>query len=517
MSLGYRRSPVAILAALVLALLVTPAVSSPATVKKDAAARAQGLLAAFDTEAALESAAFADQFSRAPGSRGYDIVLDEFAASLRAAGFGTSAGLDLEIVEVELPGPAWEGRAASVSLSSADGAEDEELHAFFAPADRDRAILPRNAPSVDVVGDAVFALEDVFPGSILVTRSHVRPDLLRRAASRGASAVVSASLATFNVRPDSDAHVDAVQVRELLPRTELPVLQISPSSYAAIRASREPRLTLFADVAYGASSARVLVARIEGVERKGETVALVAHLQGSSASDDASGAAGLLESARTAARLLRARDLPRPQRGLTFVFGPEVLQAERWLETTLDVAVAAVGVLGIGTGDGRLVLERGPDPGALPTNDLDLDPAGFAPNALASFAHLALDDVSGAVGGWTFDEEPYEGGSNPDPFLRAGVPAVLFWARPGPETRTSLDRFERIDREALRRAAVAALATAWTIADPAPEDLARCALLLERECFARVGDALQRDDPEQAEAWARWLDGASTWLARRAR
>ncbi len=471
--------------------------------------RIEAWFAEFDRQAALDSAVFADSYARSPGSRGYDVVLDEFARSLRAAGFGASPGLHLEELRAPLDQPAWTGIAARVVLL--DGGREEVLHAFAEPWDTDRAMLPCNAPPVDLVGDAVFDLEDLVPGAILVTTSHVRPDLLRRASQRGAAGVVSASLATFNSSIGADEDQEAIQVRELEGGTTLPVLQISPLAYSILRGASHPRLALYARVEYGPPVARVLVARIDGIERAGEAVALVAHLQGSGASDDASGASGLLEAARAAARLVRQSATERPSRTVCFVFGPELLQARRWIETSVAVPIAAVGVLGIGTGDGRVVLEHTPDPDRR-------GPVGVSPNALAHVARRALLEVFGSTDEAPgFDEQPFEGGASHGAFAEAGIPAVLLWTRPGATSRTSLDRSDRIDGEALELGALAALETAWTLADPDPAELAGCLREVSLDLVRRVGSDVVGGGNGRASEWVTWLEGAGAWLVALAR
>ena len=77
------------------------------------------------------------------------------------------------------------------------GGEERVLHAFDAPADRDRCMLPRNSPAASLRARVAFDLETLGEGEILVTRTRVRPDLANRAMSRGAVAIVSASLGTI--------------------------------------------------------------------------------------------------------------------------------------------------------------------------------------------------------------------------------------------------------------------------------------------------------------------------------
>ena len=89
---------------------------------------------------------------------------------------------------------------------------------------------------------------------------------------------MSASLATFNVDSDGGyGHLSAIQLRELPPDTPIPVMPISPGSFAEIRDAEAPRLSLFADVVRGEASARTIFARIEASTHNGGLSSTAGH------------------------------------------------------------------------------------------------------------------------------------------------------------------------------------------------------------------------------------------------
>ena len=176
----------------------------------------------FDMDRAMESVRFVDRFYRAPANEGYETVVDHLLERLEAAGFGgVDERLELEVIEGEAV-PAWTPRRASLTLL-ADGEEPHVLHAFDTSEGVDRVMLPIHAPSCDLEGVVATGLDEIKAGMILVT-SVSATQVLNRARSRGAAAVISASLADFNVDPTgADRHTKAIQFRTLHDANTMPV------------------------------------------------------------------------------------------------------------------------------------------------------------------------------------------------------------------------------------------------------------------------------------------------------
>ena len=482
----------------------------------------------FDAERALRDAAFIDGWYRAPGNTGYRATLDHLRKRLAAAGFGDDPRLELRTIESESPQPVWDPRSAELRLIV--GEESRLLHAFDGPAGRDRVMLPVHAPSCDVTGPVALALEQLEPGAVLVVDAPLRRDLLQAAADRGALAVLSSRLHPFTVDPTgAERHLDAVLYASVPRPTPLPVGQISPRSHRAIRqaaASGEPvQLAFRAEVEQGEARVATLVAAIVGASRPGEAVAVAGHVQEPGAGDNASGVAGLLEAATSLAGLLREESLPWPARTVVFLWGDEMAQSRRWLDTTSRRPVA--GILADMLGQSRertgaiALLERAPDPGAQQPLPPDrhtswgagrVDPERILPAGLALIARTALSDVASHVGGWTFGEHPWEGGSDHDVFLGHGVPAVLLWHFTDFAYHTGLDRMELLDAEELRRTSVAVAATALAVADARPGDLERYRASLKLERELRLEAAAAAGKKETAGQWRRWFRGAGAWL-----
>lgn len=490
---------------------------------------------AFDRKRTLDIVRFIDGYYRAPANPAYDLVLERVASELRDAGFGGSdPRLQLEFLSGTHTVSAWTPKSAELVLVE-PGTSPRTLHRFAEPGDVDRVMLPINAPSCDVAGPVVLQLDDVQQGDVLVTQVALA-QVLERATARGAAGVVSASIGTYNTDPSGmERHLDAVQYLRLPKPATMPVMQISPRTYRAIEqacqrfegSARRIELQLRAEVEFEDRPLRTLVATIVGAERPDEAVALVSHVQEPGACDNATGVAGLLESARTLADLTRAGALPWPSRSLVFLWGDEFRQSEHWLDCKKRTTVAGFSsdMTGQSKETGAIVLlERMPDPGALvplspdqhtPWGAGEVDKASLSPNGVAVIARCALVDVGlleSVDGGWASADHPWEGGSDHDVFIKRGIPAALFWHFTDFTYHTSLDRLEFVDPDEMRRTGVALISTALAIADPRPTDLDRYLRSLDLEQDVRVAAAEEAGVEGLGDDWRAWCFGAREWL-----
>lgn len=500
------------------------------------------LHAEFDLEASMKTVAFIDRFYRAPANDGYEAVFDQLASILRENGFGATEGFELEVIETPLtersaggaervPVRAWTPLSGKIALVSTSGVE-RTLHSFQTPEGRDRTMLPINAPDCDLDAGIALELSDLDPGEILVTSAPPLNSLLGRAREFGAVGVISANLEHYNTDPSGKfRHLDAVQFRKVTHGSTLPVAMISQRSLQVIRAALDAdpavRLKFAARVKFDERPLRTLCATIRGTDRANEAIATVSHIQEPGACDNASGVAGLLESALGLARAIRAGTIDRPSRSLVFLWGDEFRQSSVWLESTRLVPVA--GLSSDMTGESKektgaiALLERMPDPGGVepfvpdvhtPWGRVPVDETKLAPNGVAVIARCAMLDVADLEGGWDTADHPYEGGSDHDEFIARDLPAALFWHFTDFAYHTSLDRMEHVDASEIRRTGVALMATALALADPRPEDLDRYLRSNNEERKVRVEAALAGQRPDIAELWRQWTDGARHWLRR---
>jgi aminopeptidase YwaD len=485
---------------------------------------------AFEPERALQFAEYVDRFWREPGNDGYEAVLARLKEELAGLRFGEDPTRTLQWIETPLEQPAWTPLSGKLVLRSKS--DERVLHAFDAPEGRERLMLPANAPSAEVEGPIALELESLKQGSLLVVEGRAGRKLLEDARARGAAAVLSASLEDYNTdKSGKQRHLDAIQYQHVPAGTELAVGQISRRSLQTIRkaleADPDARLSFQAKVKTDVRPLHTLVATLVGRTAPDSAVALAAHVQEPGACDNASGVATQLEALRALVAGLDSGRVERPAYSLCFVWGLEMAQSSVLLELGGRKVLCAV--VGDMTGESREatgafpLLERPPDPGSLKALPPDVHTEwGGGPvevtdkdaNGIALVARVALHDTALAAGGWETKEHPFEGGSDHQVFLGAGIPAVLFWHFTDFTYHTSLDRLEMLDAAEMRRTGTAMISCAMALADPRPGDLERYLRSLRLEIALRVAAAEKAQDTELARRWAEWEPLERQWLRR---
>jgi aminopeptidase YwaD len=354
--------------------------------------------------------------------------------------------------------------------------------------------------------------------------------VLNAARRAGAAAVLSSHLLTFNQDPSGEErHLDAIHYGEVPPGTTLPVAHISPRIHGVVRDGMPEvtELRFVAEAQLAERPLRTVIAVVVGDERPQEVVTLVSHVQEPGANDNATGVAGLLEGARVLASLVEEGALTRPRRSLAFVWGDEYGASRVFLETTERRTVAGISADMIGASKAKTgaicLLERGPDPGAITTLPPDehtpwgagqVKPDTLFPNGLAVILRCAMVDVGVVAEGWETREHPWEGGSDHDVFLNAGIAGALVWHFTDFTYHTSLDRLDMVDPAELHRTAAALLVGALGVADARVTDLRRYVESAKAEGEARAGIVEIEGAPtEVAEQWVAWYQGTRAWLA----
>jgi len=195
-----------------------------------------------------------------------------------------------------------------------------------------------------------------------------------------------------------------------------------------------------------------------------EEVVAVAHLchPRPSANDNASGAAALLESARTLQHLIKAGALPRPRRGIRLLWVPEMRGTYAYLAThepEIPRMVAGVNLDMVGQDQeqcGSVFVIESP-PAALPS---------FAPDLLQRLREEWMGEMPNLAGGMPFPlfrhaVSPFSGGSDhyilSDPSVGVPTPMLIQW--PDKFYHTSEDTLDKVSPHML--AVVGGLATAY--------------------------------------------------------
>ncbi len=493
------------------------------------------LLGIFESGAAMAVATDIDEHYRAPGSDGYEAAMDSVLAGLYGAGFGAEPGFELKVIAKPMSSPAWTPLSAEINGVSGEGgrAQNDPIALFEEESDPFRLLMAEGSAPCNLRGAAVFEMDDVLPGTILVTDKSVR-NVEQEAAEKGAVAVVSSYQLAYCVDPTGRArHLDAIYHGSVRPGSTLPSFYVSPRIKASIERASQGRgeIELIGRVKTEVRDLRTAIATIRGTERPAEAVYVVSAVSGAGANDNAAGAAGILEAARGFKRLISSGQLERPRRTIHFVFGKEAEAGGTALDEMDDTPVAGVVADMISASyeqTGAIcLLERGWDPGALvalhpdshtPWGAGSVAEEDILPNGLSLILRESLVDVGEEIAAesgapWSTREHPWEGGSDHDTFLGRGIPAALVWHFTDFAYSTSLDRMSNVDPDELRRTSVAIVAAAAAVADARPSDLSSYLESLAIERDVRLS-AVTASDADQGlrVLWTDWFAGADQWL-----
>ena len=177
---------------------------------------------------------------------------------------------------------------------------------------------------------------------------------------------------------------------------------------------------------------------------------------------------------------------------------------------------------------GTFLIEKMPDPSAIWTRGNDKHSEwGGRPLTLEDmtphyFNDYLLNRARETARGtdWFVGTNPFEGGSDHVPFLRAGIPGVLFWHFTDQFYHTDGDRIDKVSALTLERVGRTALVSALGLvsadsdfAESLIAEVANAALdRLDVEARLSLESVSQGDSVEDqssiVEAWADWYDGA---------
>lgn len=290
---------------------------------------------------------------------------------------------------------------------------------------------------------------------------------------------------------------------------------------------------------------RTLVAEIPGREKPAERVVFVAHLDHykPGANDNASGSATQAEMLATFVSLLNNGKILTPARTLTFLWVDEYNGSYAWIKAHPEETKNIVAVFNLDmTGEeasktgGQFWMERAPDPASVWLRPPDkhsewgatvMTEDHLLPTWLNDFYFSILQRQAGRSD-WKIGQHPFEGGSDNEPFLQAGIPAVTNWHFTDYFYHSSMDDADKVSPGEMKNVGTAALVAGYAIASPT-ESTFQFALSslhstaqwrLENEAanskaaLDSVGRSqhqyfLQRQKEKVIlDAWTEWYDGA---------
>jgi hypothetical protein len=225
-----------------------------------------------------------------------------------------------------------------------------------------------------------------------------------------------------------------------------------------------------------------------------------------------------------------------PRRTITFIWGNEIAATAAFLADSArtrgvrwGMSLDMVGENTALTG-GTFLIEKMPDPSAVWTRGDDkhtawggspLKEEEIVPHYFNDFVlRRCLDQAAGT--GWVVRTNPFEGGSDHTPFLRAKKPGLLLWHFTDEFYHTDGDRIDKVSSRTLANVGTAALVSALTLASADGETARAIVAEVEAAALARLGTeaklsraAVQGGGAWSTEqhilrAWGKYYEGALT-------
>jgi len=444
----------------------------------------------YSGETALETVAFLDGYVRWPGNEGFDASLDHVMTRLEEAGYvreSLASPEDRMTYRVEaypMQRSAWQpldARLHIVGQSEAllDFASNRNMLATNSFATPPEGITAQVVDGGDGSEDALASVN--MAGNIVLIEGQLSRAFQRAVVDGEAVGVLAYSLPDY-LQPDKNQH--SIQFRSIPfdERASSWGIALSRNAFLRIKEAMQAgpiELNVFSDVKWIPNAVeRTVVADIRGSLSPDERFVFSAHVQEPGANDNASGVGAQTEIARVAAELVRSGSVD-PKRSVTFIWGDEIRSTNRYV--TQDsvrregirwgLSLDMVGEDTEKTG-GTFLIEKMPDPSAIwtrgeeshtdwggrPLTKEDMTPHYFNDLVL----NRALEQAS--TNGWVVKTNPYEGGSDHVPFLRAGIPGLLLWHFTDQFYHTDRDRIEMVSPDELKNVGVTALTTALALA-----------------------------------------------------
>ena len=476
---------------------------------------------------------------RWPGNRGFDASIAHIVQRLERAGYlpetraTPGARLTYRVEQYPMKAPAWEPVSARLSIVG-----DATPVLRF---ETNRNMLSINSFST-VDGGVEAELVDAGDGSparldslnvrgkiVLVHGSGGRV-FTEAVSKRGAIGVLAYALPAY-LKPETNRN--SIQFGSV-PRDTMARgwgIALSFQAHERLRGALSrgvTRVRVATKVNWTAPAVeQAVIAEVRGSKRPDERFVFSAHVQEPGANDNASGVGAQVEMARVAASMLTAGAID-PARTITMLWGLEITSTDRYIRQdsvraqgirwglSLDMVGEDIAKTG-----GTFLIEKMPDPSAIWTRGDDkhsewggspITKAQLTPHYFNDFV-LARCLEQAATNGWLVRTNPFEGGSDHTPFLRANKPGLLFWHFTDQFYHTDGDRIGMVSANELRNVGMSALVSALVLTGADGAAARSVVAEVERAAIARLETeaALSRTALASGSPLATELDILDTW------
>ena len=464
----------------------------------------------YDGERAYETTAYVSELWRVPGNAGFDSSIYRVAQILEKAGYQNADGHEkpqfhYRIERYPMRRPAWEPVDATVLLPNQDkpllqfstNRNMIAINSFSTPPDGLEAEVvylencdPNTAKNLDLKGKFVMADCHPFPLYKLAVEKH------------GAVGILSYRIPDYN---QPELYRNNIPFRSIPFNNEHKAWAIC-LSYAArtalISALEKGPLKFRVQVAtkFYPAEELTLIAEINGKHQSEKRFVFSAHVQEPGANDNASGVGALAEMARVAAKLVGEGTLS-PDRTITFLWGDEISSTRRYIQQDSlrasgihwGMSLDMVGEDTEKTG-GTFLIEKMPDPSAIWTRGEDkhtewgatpVKEKDFNPHYLNDFIEYVCRRQA-AASNWIVNTNPFEGGSDHQPFLDANIPGLLLWHFTDVFYHTDADRIDKVSTQTLANVGISALSSALMLCNSSETTAAEVLDITQRAALKRI-------------------------------
>lgn len=447
----------------------------------------------FEAERAYATTAFVSEQWRLPGNHGFDTSIYYVQNILEAAGFlpqekAKSGQAYYRLERYPLRRPTWEPVNAQLSIN---GMEKPILD--FSSNRNMIAINSFSTPTEGQPASVVFvescsaeAIKKAkVKGKVVAGKCNIRQLFRTAVLKEGALGVLAYSIPKYN---QPEQYPNSIPFKSIGFNSEAKAwgINLSHSAWQALIEAREKGpVEIHANVQTKIypSEELTLVAEIPGDVQPDERFVFSAHVQEPGANDNASGVGTLAEMARMASHLYQEQKI-KPKRTLTFLWGDEITSTRRFIQQDKERAAGikwglSLDMVGEDTDKtgGSFLIEKMPDPSAIWTRGADKHTEwGASPVSKANLNPHYFNDFMEQVcrqqaqrSDWVVNTNPFEGGSDHQPFLNAKIPGLLFWHFTDVFYHTDADRIDKVSPTTLYNVGVSALASALVLTEGGPK------------------------------------------------
>ena len=492
---------------------------------------------------AFETVAFVEQFWRHPGNTGFDTSIYYLRDLLEKAGYVEQAKAQkgqphYRIESYKMNRLSWEPIDASLKL-----ANGTEILNFTT----NRNMLARNSFSTKAGGIMAEVIRLKNCNRETVNKASLEGKIVMADCScyrlfdlavnnGGALGVMAYSIPGFNHAEQYQQSISFSSIPHNPSKQSFAILLSYAARQELLKALEEGKLKVKIEIntKIYPSEELCLIAEIPGKTRPDERFVFSAHVQEPGANDNASGVGAQAEMARVAAQHYFSGEY-QPDRSLSFLWGDEIRSTRRFIQQdksrakgikwgmSLDMVGENTEITG-----GTFLIEKMPDPSAIWTRGEDkhtewgaarVSKSDFNPHYFNDYITY-MCHLQGKYANWEVNTNPYEGGSDHQPFLDAKIPGLLLWHFTDVFYHTDQDRIDKVSAQTLQNVGISALASAMMLTE-ARLDNAQAILEITKDAAVsrlqaeyklskaayRDGKA-RKDEAEILPAWGTWYQEA---------